>query len=294
VDATYRFPISFITEATWIADHLKQMFGQDAALVRNGIRKDIYTPNGVAISPRQPGRPRVLIEGHFNISFKNTAIALDLARQAGAKDIWVMTGSPVRSLPGVSRVFSRVPIHKTPDIYRSCDILVKLSTVEGMFGPPLEMFHCGGTAVVLDVTGHDEYIKHGFNAVVVQNRDTKRVVAELRKLLTEPDYLARLKQGALQTANEWPDWAQSSQMFMQWVNAMLAAPETRREDLAALTQSAWTQYGEDEQSRLKATPSIGWGYRLKSLSRRLPRRVQDQIKQALTIKEALFPPRQIY
>jgi hypothetical protein len=41
----------------------------------------------------------------------------------------------------------------TPLVYRSCDILGKLSYVEGMFGPPLEMFHCGWTAIVYNVTG---------------------------------------------------------------------------------------------------------------------------------------------
>jgi hypothetical protein len=53
-------------------------------------------------------------------------------------------------------------------VYRSCDDILKLSLVESMFGPPLEMFHCGGTAIVYNVTGHDEYIVHGRNALVAE------------------------------------------------------------------------------------------------------------------------------
>ncbi|MER2419141.1 glycosyltransferase, partial [Klebsiella pneumoniae] len=113
-------------------------------------------------------------------------------------------------VPGVSRVFSRVPMKVTPDIYRSCDILVKLSTVEGMFGPPLEIFHCGGTAIVFDVTGHDEYIVDGQNACVVHRGDMDGVVTTLRRLLNDRTELARLQAGALKTAEAWVSWDASS------------------------------------------------------------------------------------
>jgi len=38
------------------------------------------------------------------------------------------------------------------DEYARSDVLLKLSSVEGMFGPPLEAFHRGATAVVTPVT----------------------------------------------------------------------------------------------------------------------------------------------
>ncbi|MCX8517401.1 MAG: glycosyl transferase family 1, partial [Rhodoferax sp.] len=162
VNATYRLPLCYVTEAVWIRDYLASNYGHAATLVRNGIRKDIYRPDGATVMPRNPDRqPRVLVEGHFGVAFKNTALSVRLAREAGAKDIWLLTGTPVRWVPGISKVFSQVPMVTTPEIYRSCDILVKLSTVEGMFGPPLEIFHCGGTAIVFDVTGYDEYIVDG-------------------------------------------------------------------------------------------------------------------------------------
>ncbi|WP_312417938.1 glycosyltransferase [Shinella sp.] len=291
VDATYRLPVSYITEAAWILQHLKHSFGQEASLVRNGIRKDIYTGTGPAATPRSAGNPRVLIEGHFNIAFKNTALALRLAKRAGAKDIWVMTGSPVKSLPGVSRVFSRIPIHKTPEIYRSCDILVKLSTVEGMFGPPLEIFHCGGTALVFDVTGYDEYIEDGMNATVVRDRDIEQVVAALRRMLSDRQHLETLKQGAQATAATWPDWKHSSEMFAQWVENALVAPRANRESVVTLTKEAWSQYATHEQQRLKQGRSTVWRYKLKAITRRMPTWVQDRLVQLLTLKEVVFPPR---
>ena len=78
-----------------------------------------------------------------------------------------MTGAEPGDGARADRVFERVAVESTPVIYRSCDVLVKLSQVEGMYGPPLEMFHCGGTVVTYDVTGHEEYVEHGVNGLVV-------------------------------------------------------------------------------------------------------------------------------
>ncbi len=69
----------------------------------------------------------------------------------------------------------KIPVESTPVIYRSCDVLLKLSKVEGMFGPPLEMFHCGGTAITYDVTGSEEYLVSGRNSLVVPMDDEKAV-----------------------------------------------------------------------------------------------------------------------
>ena len=51
--------------------------------------------------------------------------------------------------------------------------MLKLSRVEGMFGPPLEGFHMGATCVVTAVTGHEEYVEHGVNGLVVDWDDPR-------------------------------------------------------------------------------------------------------------------------
>lgn len=294
VDATYTLPASYITEAAWIQEHLKTHYNQEAQLVRNGIRKDIYKPNAPTAAPRPTGQPRVLIEGHFNVSFKNTALALKLARAAGARDIWVLTGSAVKCLPRVSRVFSRVPIHETPTVYGSCDILVKLSTVEGMFGPPLEIFHCGGTAVVFDVTGHDEYIRHGENAVVVKNLDTAKVVEELKSLLNDPARLSALKEGARKTAEAWPDWEQSSAQFLLWVEATLQGPEAQPKQIETQVRAAWEAYEETEQARLKALPSSPILQRFKEFLLSRSPIAKERIKYLMAVIDILRPSRRVF
>ena len=296
VDATYKLPVCYVTEATWIKDHLRETFAQDVTLVRNGIRKDIYRKGASVVAPRpSSGQPRVLVEGHFNVSFKNTALAVKLARAAGARDIWVMTGSALGYLPGVSRVFSQVPIHETPNIYGACDILLKLSTVEGMFGPPLEIFHCGGTAIVFDVTGHDEYICHNENAVVIKNLDADEVVKELRLLLNDPARLAYLKKGAEETAEAWPDWEQSSSLFCSWVDRVLAESSSHSiEDMDDIIRTAWKTYETDEQNRLKVQQSSSFLQWLKRRAMSTSPRTQKWIKYFMTLAELFSPSRRVY
>lgn len=294
VDATYRFPACYVTEATWIREHLSEAFGQSTTLVRNGIRKDVYLPTGQVVESRPDVQPRVLVEGHFGVSFKNTALAIRLARQAGARDIWVLTGSPVSWIPGVRRVFSRVPMQQTASIYRACDILIKLSTVEGMFGPPLEAFHCGGTSIVFDVTGHDEYIVDGVNARVVQRGDMDGVVEALRELLQDRKQLLHLKSGALETAAKWPSWEEASAEFGRWVEHTLVSPISDRAQLQALATLAWQEYGEAERLRLQQSPSIVRRQRRMALMARIPAWLLHHIKRAEVIAEVWLRARSVH
>ncbi|MFQ3458379.1 glycosyltransferase family 4 protein [Bradyrhizobium sp. UFLA01-814] len=271
VDATYGMSVNFVTEAGWIKDRLATDWGRKAALVRNGIRKDVYSEVVSPIEERIDGAPRVLVEGHFRVPFKNTARAISLAKGAGAKDIWLLTGSPVRWIPGVRRVFSKVPIAAAARVYRSCDVLVKLSTVEGMFGPPLEMFHCGGTAVVLNVTGHEEYIRHGENAVVVADQDETGIQEAITTLLRDRSLLRTLTKGARETAMHWPSWAESSAQFERWIVSLNDVGKTDRSSVADQVKTAFETYELDERERLAADPSIRRGYWVSNMMRRVPR-----------------------
>lgn len=232
-ESTYMMPMEIITEATWIKEYLELNYLKHPILVHNGIRKDIYCANGEVIKPREVGKLRVLVEGPVDVDFKNVPKTIKLARKSKADEIWLMTSSEISSYRGVDRVFSRVPIWEAAKIYRSCDVIVKLSYVEGMFGPPLEMFHCGGTAITYDVTGHDEYIIHGTNGLVVYRDEDNKVISYINKLKDEPDYLEKLKQGALETAANWIGWEESSDRFY---NAVIKLSVPKEKNLQAKMQ----------------------------------------------------------
>ena len=93
-------------------------------------------------------------------------------------------------------------------LYADTDVVLKLSRVEGMFGPPLEGFHMGATCVTTEVTGHDEYIEHGRNALLVDWDDQTGTTRQLELLAKDRRLLHELRSNALATARGWPDWSQ--------------------------------------------------------------------------------------
>jgi glycosyltransferase involved in cell wall biosynthesis len=223
-ELTYTFGLPIVTIATWLQVYLATRHRAPSFLVRNGIRKDVYHPAGPAIAPRDPNCLRALVEGPLDVPMKNVRAAARAARAGGADEIWHMTGQGVGDPLIADRTFEQVPVEATPAIYRSCDVLVKLSRVEGMFGPPLEMFHCGGTAVTYDVSGSDEYLVNGRNALVVPSGDEEAAIEAIRSLKVDPELLHSLKRAALQTAASWPDWAASSSEFARIVGAIARQP----------------------------------------------------------------------
>jgi glycosyltransferase involved in cell wall biosynthesis len=252
IDAMYDLPWGFITEAKWIERYLQQIHQQLAAVVPNGIDKELFCCDGPALSPRRPGKLRVLVEGPLDVEFKNVPTAIRLARQAEADEIWLLTSSDVRSYPRVDRVLSRIPHESTPLVYRSCDLVLKLSLVEGMFGPPLEMFHCGGTCIVFNVTGHDEYIEHGRNGIVVSTGDEAGVVAALKRLREMPPLLENLKRNAVATSVSWPDWEQSSGRFLGALQQVIGRGTIDRAQLARYSRRLWLFW----IARADAAPSM--------------------------------------
>ncbi|HEX6026014.1 MAG TPA: glycosyltransferase family 4 protein [Solirubrobacter sp.] len=220
-------PVRFVTEARWIARTLEALRpGERVLYVRNGIPKDLFRP--VAEVPvRAPGAPlRILVEGSSRVPFKGVPEALR-ATVAMTQPRHVTIVSPDGSgaeLEGADRVLGPVSQAQLAELYADADVLLKLSRVEGMFGPPLEAFHRGATCVVTPVTGHDEYVAHGENGIVVDWDDTAGTARALDLLARDRALLHRLRHGALATARGWPSWGQQGQVMALALRAVLREP----------------------------------------------------------------------
>lgn len=239
---SYKLGLPIITEALWIKEDLEKRFHSDVFFVENGIRKDIYKNDGKAIDDRPKGRIRVLVEGSVTSRFKNVARTVDAVKAAGIDDVWLLTPTEIDFYPHVRRVLSNVPVNETANVYRSCDVLVKHSFVEGMFGPPLEMFHCGGTAVVSDVTGFDQYIRNDVNALVTNVGSFHQITDALLRLNNDGELVRRLKQGALETAAVWPDWPTQSALFEHSLLEIMELPKVDRVKLSVDVRHALNIY----------------------------------------------------
>jgi glycosyltransferase involved in cell wall biosynthesis len=220
-------PVSFITEARWIADTLADLRpSAPCHLVRNGIDKRVFRPP-IGLEPRVDGPLRVLVEGNANVWFKGVNDAVAAAGQMRERhQLTVVAPNRVGLMAeGADRVVGPLPQRELADLYAQSDVLVKLSRVEGMYGPPLEAFHMGATCVTTEVTGHEEYVEHGVNALVCDWDDPRGTARQLDLLARDRVLLHRLRLGALDTARTWPTWEQAGEFMAGALHAIRRVPQ---------------------------------------------------------------------
>jgi hypothetical protein len=126
---------------------------------------------------------------------------------------------------GADHVVGPLAQRELAALYATSDVVVKLSRVEGMYGPPLEAFHMGATCVTTEVTGHEEYIEHGVNALVCDWDDPRGTARQLDLLARDRVLLHRLRLGALDTANTWPTWEQAGEFMAGALHTIRREPQ---------------------------------------------------------------------
>ena len=213
---TLDLPVDFITEARWIADTLRATRPEARVFyVRNGIDKAAFPlPGKLDVQSRGP--LRVMIEGYAGVWFKGVeSAAWSAAAMSEPRHVTLVTPDASTLPEGLpaDEVVGPLSREQMSELYGRTDVVLKLSSVEGMFGPPLEGFHRGATCVVSPVTGHEEYVEHGWNGIVADWDDLRGTARHLDVLAADRRYLHFLRTNAVETARAWPSWEQSG-MFM--------------------------------------------------------------------------------
>ena len=221
----FSIKVPVITEASWIRDFLiEQNPFRPVGYALNGIDKEIFTSAQRTDPENAP--LRIMIEGSLSAPNKGLGQCLEALKQMEQPHttVWI---SPSGFTPDETSVMLKggpLSFHEMASEYRKSDVLLKLSRVEGMFGPPLEAFHCGATAVVTPVTGAEEYIRSGKNSIVVPWDDIVGTAKVLDRLALDRGELMHLKAGAIETANTWPDWDMATEVFEAEIRR-LSSPE---------------------------------------------------------------------
>jgi glycosyltransferase involved in cell wall biosynthesis len=212
--SAYSVNIPAITEAAWIRDFLVSLNPlRPVGYAVNGIDKAVFKPSTQRLVPSAP--LKIMIEGSLSAPNKGVRQCFEvLARMEEPHEVvWVSPSGASPDGPEVMALAGPLTFEEMAEVYRQSDLLLKLSRVEGMFGPPLEAFHCGATAVVAPVTGAEEYIRHGYNSLVVAWDDIVGTARVLDRLATDAEELAMLKSGAVETASRWISWEESTTVF---------------------------------------------------------------------------------
>jgi glycosyltransferase involved in cell wall biosynthesis len=233
---TYRLRLPVVTEARWIHELLSLADPSLAChYVRNGINKDVF-PEQTVVEPRREGPLRVLIEGNPDDHIKGVPEAIEAVRRMRCPAELTIVAAKRSAVLNAS-IIGPLTQRELSELYARTDVVLKLSRVEGMSGPPLEGFHRGATCVITAVTGHEEYLQHGWNGLLVGWDDLDGTARALDLLATDRRLLHFLRSNAAATARAWPSWDQSTTMMAGALRALLRAPAV---DLAASEQL----YGE--------------------------------------------------
>lgn len=235
---TYRLGLPVITEARWIAD----VFATTAPdlpcwYVRNGVNKDIF-PEQVDVEPRHGEPLRILVEGNPDDHVKGVPEALEVIRRMSepAAVTVVAARGAIGQVPAT--VIGPLTQVELSEVMADTDVVLKLSRVEGMSGPPLEGFHRGATCVLTPVTGHEEYLQHGWNGLVTGWDDADGTARQLDLLARDRRYLHFLRTNAAATARAWPGWDQAATMMAGALSAAASAPGPDIRSLAPLLHEA--------------------------------------------------------
>ena len=224
---THDLPVSLLTEARWIAETLEALRpGTRVQYVRNGIAKHVFAGPAQPAPRAMDGPLRIVVEGSPDVWFKGVGDAL-AATAAMTEECHVTLVSPDGAAPRgarTDRVLGPVAHVDMARIYGESHVVLKLSRVEGMYGPPLEGFHMGATTVTTPVTGHEEYVRHGWNGLVVEWDDERGTARALDLLARDRALLHFLRHNARRTAEGWPSWEQQGTMMAAALRAIRRAP----------------------------------------------------------------------
>jgi hypothetical protein len=223
---TLGLPVRYLTAARWIRDFTEVIQpGNRALYVRSGIDKEVFAPPPT-VAPALSGPLRIVIEGNVDLPRKATPHALAaVGLMRRERHVTLISGTPPTDAhPEVDVHLTRLDHREMADVFSHHHVLLKLSRAEGMFGPPLEAFHMGCTCVVNPVTGHDDYIEHLTNGLVVDWDDPLGTARSLDLLANNRRLLHDLRLGALDTARAWPSWRQASSFMALALRRIASEP----------------------------------------------------------------------
>lgn len=190
-----------IVTARWLLNYASQ----PAYCVLAGLDRALFRPTAPVIEKRS-GTVRFLVEGPMAASRKNVRSTVDVLERMSCEYVVVGEDASKAALGRHCIGVFCVPLPSMAAVYSSADVLVKCSSSEGMFAPPLEMFACGGTAICWDVWGAEEYMVHGYNSLLAPVNSFAAVSACIEQVMRDDGLLARLKGNARRTAEAWPAW----------------------------------------------------------------------------------------
>lgn len=208
-EASYFLPKEwkYLTISPWCEGWLRERYGQQPILLRNGLETEKYRPRRRDWSGR---KIRILIEGDCAVDYKNVDESFRIAGMLDPEKYeirYMSYNAEPKETYRVDQFLHAVPYDRTPEVYGECDILLKSSLLESFSYPPLEMMATGGACVVVPNGGNAEYLRDGENCLLYPAGDVGAAVEAIRRITEDAELRERLYKGGLETVRgrDWQD-----------------------------------------------------------------------------------------
>ena len=181
----YDLPVDFIAAAPWVRDTLAELRPEARTLL-------------VTSGPPDDGGVRPLPTGGLRKSESAPLKGSDPLRVVVAGD-----GDERAAFEAMEHAAVAVSLGDGPDV------VVMLSTVDGVLGAPLAGFRAGATAVVGPAHDAGDLVRHGENGLIADADDVRGAARWLDQLARDREMLATLRAGARAAGEAWPTWDQA-------------------------------------------------------------------------------------
>jgi hypothetical protein len=212
--------------------------GARCHLVRNGLDRAVFAAAEPTAS--DGGALRILVEGQPGLALKGVGDALAAVGEMRERaEVTLASLEPPASRDfRAHRVVSGLDARAMAELYASSDVLLKLSRSEGLGLPPLEAAAAGTPSVVTPYGGHEDWLRHGRNGVLVGFDDPAGTAGWLDALARDRDLLVRLGAGARETAAQWPSVGDAADEMARALEAIAAGEGGDRAELARASTRA--------------------------------------------------------
>jgi hypothetical protein len=120
-----------------------------------------------------------------------------------ADELRELLGGGARSQAVCERHLGLLSRAEVAELLRASDVFLDMSVYQAFGRTALEAMACGATAVVPNVGGTWEFVRQGENALAVDTLSPDGALAALGELASDRALLARLREGARETATRY-------------------------------------------------------------------------------------------